>query len=134
MSLEDYIRRRVDADPITLRDQELLRKKGWNRGVRRKGGRHRRNDAKREQRWIESHHFPVTPGTPTREATLTRTLQVSTEYFTAGAVFRRVHGVWGCEEAAPVIRWMVGKGMGEIKVALLKMGAKWEWLERKVSP
>lgn len=54
-------------------------------------------------------------------------LSIQTEYFTAGAQWKRIHGVWSCVHAAPIIRWMVGKTPGDVKVQLLKMGARWEW-------
>lgn len=56
-----------------------------------------------------------------------RLLHVTTGYFCAGAVWRKIHGIWSCTEAAPILRWMVGKTVGEAKVALLKMGAEWGW-------
>jgi hypothetical protein len=56
-----------------------------------------------------------------------RTLRVETEYFIAEAVWRKIYGVWSCFQASKVIRWMVGQREQEAKVALLKMGAKWEW-------
>ncbi len=56
-----------------------------------------------------------------------RLLVVRTGYFTAGAVFKRSNGVWACVRAAPIIKWMVRKSPDGIKVALLKMGADWEW-------
>ena len=52
---------------------------------------------------------------------------VSTEYFTAGATFKKLYGVWSCVAADTVLRWMVGKSLDFIEVSLLKMGAHWDW-------
>jgi hypothetical protein len=57
-----------------------------------------------------------------------RLLQVQTEYFCAGAVFRKLYGVWSCTETAPVLHWMKGRDMAYIKLALLRMGADFIWV------
>lgn len=132
MSLEQYIRRRVDTDPITIQDQETMRKK-WGVKFKPKVKARRRGWNVRER---EEQKHPVSGSlvkTP-REETITRLLWVQNKHFTAAAVFRRISGAWSCQHAAPILRWMVGKGMGEIKVELLRLGAKWEWLERKDGP
>jgi hypothetical protein len=58
-------------------------------------------------------------------------LRVKTGYFQAGAVWRKVYGVWSCVNAARTIRWMVGWPARRVEVALLKMGADWEWEETR---
>lgn len=63
-----------------------------------------------------------------------RLLRVETEYFTAGAVFEKIFGLWSCTQAAPIIRWMVGKDVMAIKVALLKMAARYEWVAPSPMP
>ena len=55
-------------------------------------------------------------------------LRVTTDYFCAGAVWEKIGGVWSCTRAAPIIRWLVGMNVDRAKLALLRMGAKWEWL------
>lgn len=55
-------------------------------------------------------------------------LRVQTDWFCAGAVWQKIHGLWSCVHAAPILRWMVGKTPSEVKIALLKMGAEFEWL------
>lgn len=57
-----------------------------------------------------------------------RLLRVSTNYFVAGAIFKRTNGVWGCAHAAPIIGWMKRKSPDQIKLSLLKMGADYEWI------
>lgn len=57
-----------------------------------------------------------------------RMLYVQTEYFTAGAQWQRIHGIWSCTQAAPIIHWMQGMTPGNAKIQLLKMGARWEWV------
>jgi hypothetical protein len=65
------------------------------------------------------------PDKPSR--TPSRLLQVSNEYFTAGAIFEH-RGYWRCREAAPIIRWMIGMPVDRIKFELIKRGCRWEWL------
>lgn len=60
--------------------------------------------------------------------TISRVMQVSNEYFTAGAVWERRANVWGCVQAAPIIKWMVGMNSDKAKIELLKRGCRWEWL------
>lgn len=55
-------------------------------------------------------------------------LRVETEYFRAGAIWRKIYGIWSCTQAAPKLRWMVGQTISQSKVALLKMGASWQWI------
>lgn len=62
----------------------------------------------------------------------TRFLRVETEYFTAGAVFTK-YGFWACTKAAPILHWMVGMTGSQAHLALLKMGARWSWLEKHSS-
>lgn len=55
-------------------------------------------------------------------------LRVETDYFVAGALFRKIYGVWSCTQAAPILKWMVGKRPLDIKLALLRMAAKFTWV------
>lgn len=55
-------------------------------------------------------------------------LRVSTNYFVAGAVFEKIWGAWSCTHAAPVIHWMKGMNPYQVKLALIRMQAQWEWL------
>lgn len=57
-----------------------------------------------------------------------RLLQVSTDYFCAGAVWKKISGIWSCIHAAPIMRWMVGMTGWQAKMALLKMDAKFQWI------
>lgn len=63
-----------------------------------------------------------------------RLLRVSTEYFVAGAEWRKIGGIWSCVRAAPIIKWLVGMNADAAKLALLRMGAEWEWIECPSSP
>ena len=62
----------------------------------------------------------------------TKLLRVVTEHFVAGAEWRKVYGAWSCVRAAPILRWMAGMNRDQAKVALLRMGAQWEWIEPSV--
>lgn len=55
-------------------------------------------------------------------------LRVETNYFVAGAVWQKIYGVWSCIKAAPMLHWMVGKDRDTVKLALAKMGARYEWV------
>jgi hypothetical protein len=61
-------------------------------------------------------------------ATPERLLQVSTEYFVAGSVWKKIGGSWSCILAAPIIKWMVGMRPDQAKLSLLKMGADYQFL------
>jgi hypothetical protein len=56
-----------------------------------------------------------------------RLLRVESPGFVAGAVWEGGR----CVRAAPIIRWMVGCHPDCVKVAFLRMDAKWEW--RKIT-
>ncbi len=57
-----------------------------------------------------------------------RLLRVETDYFCAGAVWRKIFNVWSCYKVAPILHWMKRMNPDQAKIALLKMGAKFEWL------
>lgn len=55
-------------------------------------------------------------------------LRVETDYFVAGAVWKKIAGAWSCTQAAPIIRWMKGRTPEQVKLALLNKGAYYQWL------
>lgn len=55
-------------------------------------------------------------------------LWVSNDYFTAGAVWKRIFGVWSCIKAAPIIKWMVGMNKDKAKLELLRKGCTYQWI------
>lgn len=57
-----------------------------------------------------------------------RLLRVTAPHFVAGAIWRRDGPAWRCVDAAPILRWMVGKGAGEVKDYIARKGWAWEWL------
>lgn len=59
---------------------------------------------------------------------IVKTLRVSTEFFAATAKFEKRYGAWACCSANHPLGWMVGKSMSQIQVALLKMGAQFDWV------
>jgi len=42
-------------------------------------------------------------------------LRIETKYFCAGALFEKKDGKWECVQAAPIIKWMVGKPIAVIE-------------------
>jgi hypothetical protein len=50
-------------------------------------------------------------------------LRVQTEFFTAGAVWQKIYGIWSCTSAAPKIRWLQGMNPAQAKLALERMNA-----------
>lgn len=54
-------------------------------------------------------------------------LRVVAPHFVAGAVWEFKHG-WQCVEAAPIIKWMVGKHPREVSSYLERKGWSYEWL------
>lgn len=65
---------------------------------------------------------------PSFKADVSRVLKVSNEYFTAGAIFERVSGVWRCREAESAISWMKTMDVRSVKTELLRRGCSWEWI------
>jgi hypothetical protein len=65
---------------------------------------------------------------PTSAPRPSRLLRVETDYFVAGAVWEKIGGAWSCVHAAPILRWMKGKNSDEAKLALLRMGAKYDFI------
>lgn len=61
-----------------------------------------------------------------------RVLRVETHYFCAGSLWEKIGGTWSCVQAAPILRWMIGKTPDTVKLALLKMGARYEFLSPTV--
>jgi len=56
-------------------------------------------------------------------------LRVVTDHFVAGAVYEKISGVWSCTLAAPIIHWLKGLNLSQAKIALLKMGADYQFLD-----
>lgn len=71
---------------------------------------------------IKADHLPTTPDRPAR------LLRVSTPYFCAGSTWQQLGGIWSCTFTAPILHWMRGISASQAKLALLKMGADWQWL------
>lgn len=59
---------------------------------------------------------------------MTVILSLDSGYFNAGAVFEKAEGGWVCTDAAPIIRWMVGKPPDETRKYINKRGWSYEWL------
>lgn len=91
--------------------------------------RKRRKDKKRRF-YPYAWNPPTPPPAPVRMGTgrLEKTLLVETDFFSAVATFRRIYGVWSCVDADSVLSWMKHTTMDQIKIALLKMGAQFQWL------
>lgn len=64
------------------------------------------------------------------QARTTRLLRIDASYFVAGAVFERADATspWRCAQAAPIVKWMVGKSPSYIVNWLNFKGHSWEWL------
>jgi len=58
-----------------------------------------------------------------------RLLRVTTDYFCAGAVWEKIGPCWSCFRTAPILKWMRGMNPDQAKLALLKMGARYEFLD-----
>lgn len=57
-----------------------------------------------------------------------RLLRITAPHFVAGAIWRQVGPAWRCVDAAPILRWMVGMGAGEVRGYMTSKGWSWEWL------
>lgn len=58
-------------------------------------------------------------------------LRVVAPHYVAGAEFEKINGVWCCTNAAPIIRWMIGKPPAEIKRYLDKKKYDYEWISEE---
>ncbi len=58
-----------------------------------------------------------------------RLLRVCTGFYTAGAVWQKIYGVWSVAETAPILHWMRGKSPAEVHLELLRLGAEFQWLD-----
>ncbi len=59
-------------------------------------------------------------------------LRVTAPHFVAGAVWERVEGYeWRCTEAAPIIRWMVGKRSTDVR-RYLNRKPGWSYTYRRL--
>ena len=68
---------------------------------------------------------PSASGPPTIRGV---TLRVEAPHFVAGAIFERAPDGWRCVEAAPILRWMLGKDGPAIGHYLQRRGWPYEWL------
>jgi hypothetical protein len=57
----------------------------------------------------------------------TRLLHVTAPHFCAGAVWQHLRTGWTCIEAAPILKWMIGKSPLETHLYLQRKGWKYEW-------
>lgn len=57
-----------------------------------------------------------------------RLLQVSNDFFTAGAIFQRKDGIWSIITTAHILNWMNGLTINQIKNELLRKGCSYHWL------
>lgn len=58
-----------------------------------------------------------------------RLLRVEAPHFVAGAIWEKSPAGWRCIEAAPILRWMVGKDRTQIATFLKNKGYSWSWLD-----
>lgn len=55
-------------------------------------------------------------------------LRVKAPYFVAGSVWKHKGDQLICESAAPIIKWMVGKEIGQVAKWLDRKGFEYRWL------
>jgi len=52
-------------------------------------------------------------------------LRVVAPKFVAGAIWRKENGIWRCVDAAPIIKWMIGKSAEQVADYLKKKQPGW---------
>lgn len=57
-----------------------------------------------------------------------RLLWIDAPHFFAGAIWHHTGTEWACIEAAPIIRWMVGKSAADVARYLRTKGWQYGWL------
>lgn len=55
-------------------------------------------------------------------------LKVQTDAFRAGALWEKIYGIWSCTKSARTLSWMKGMNRLDAKLALLRMGASFNFL------
>jgi hypothetical protein len=91
--------------------------------------RRRRWNPNPDKAWHEAHPKWAEPREPKPVQKVTKLLRVCTEYYTAGAVWEKVFGVWSCARTAPILHWMRGKTPAQVHLELIRLGAEFQWLE-----
>jgi hypothetical protein len=56
-------------------------------------------------------------------------LVIDAPHYCAGSVWKKTGKMWECIEAAPIIRWMVGRDVQSVGNYLKKQGYSWEWIK-----
>lgn len=89
----------------------------------------RRTNPNPDAAWLASHPGRACISDPRLKPVRELLLRVDTGFYTAGALWRKVFGVWSCTKAAPILHWMVGQTPSEVHLELLKLGAEFEWIK-----
>ena len=61
---------------------------------------------------------------------ITMLLRVTAPHFVAGAIWVKDNR-WKCVEAAPIIKWMIGKSPVEVQYYLNQRQWQYQWLHKK---
>lgn len=62
-----------------------------------------------------------------------RLLRVSTEFWSAAALWKKSAGAWSCVSADSHLSWMIGKTHAQAHLELLKLEADYSWEKGTVS-
>lgn len=66
---------------------------------------------------------PLAPPKPTK----TLLLWAVNEFFSAGAIYQRIHGIWSCTKADKPLKWLIGLNVAKAKLELLRRAYQWQW-------
>jgi len=59
-------------------------------------------------------------------------LRIEAPHYVAGAVWNKRNDGWCCVEAAPIIRWMVGKEASTVGDYLKRKNYHYQWLKERI--
>src|SRR6266542_1095904 len=85
--------------------------------------------AMRGRNWVKNRSKVLVPdykplnGKPS--PTIVVEMQISNEFWTGKAIWRRLANVWACIEASKEVEWMRKLSRDKAKVELLKRGCSW---------
>jgi hypothetical protein len=59
---------------------------------------------------------------------MVKLLRIEAPHFVAGALWKKHNEEWQCFKAAPILQWMVGKPVDEVKRYIDRKAWEYEWL------
>ena len=124
-SMQQRVKRLVDEDSVTIRDQINFRAK-W--GEWPAGGR----PSKKE--WLTGNKF--NPSVEVKHASTVshpdRVMVAKSEFFEGQAVWYYEVGAWACRSADECLKFLLKKSVAEAQFELTRRGFTYEWVKHPI--